>query len=155
MKALKGKPKKCEVCGTTDKKKNYDWANLTGKFNDPEDYKRMCRSCHRKYDKAHLNFQGGKNNFKIDETGKLKAIDLGSFERLPSHNLGEVSRGTLFQYTKAVRTLVKEILDTGKLTEKEKKVVIMKIQANKNYELTLESSKKIAYSLALAPSPSV
>ena len=52
---LKGKPQKCEVCGTTDRSKTYDWANLTGHYEDPKDYKRMCRSCHWKYDKKHLN----------------------------------------------------------------------------------------------------
>jgi len=57
---LKGKPQKCEVCGTTDEKRVYDWANLTGKINDPNDYKRMCRSCHWKYDKKHLNFTKGR-----------------------------------------------------------------------------------------------
>lgn len=62
MEALKGKPKKCEICGTIDEKKVYDWANLTGNYNDPKDYKRMCRSCHWKYDKKHLNFKGGKKN---------------------------------------------------------------------------------------------
>jgi predicted DNA-binding protein (UPF0251 family) len=60
LQALRGKPKKCEVCGTTDDKKHYDWANLTGQYDNPDDYKRMCRSCHWKYDKKHLNFKGGK-----------------------------------------------------------------------------------------------
>ena len=45
-----GKIKKCSVCGT-NKSKHYDWANLTGKYEDENDYKRMCRSCHWKYDK--------------------------------------------------------------------------------------------------------
>jgi DNA-binding XRE family transcriptional regulator len=48
--ALYGKPQKCEICGTTDPSKGYDWANLTGNYEDPADYKRMCRSCHSKYD---------------------------------------------------------------------------------------------------------
>jgi len=47
----RGKPSKCEVCGTTDPQKHYDWANLTGRYEDMEDYKRMCRKCHRQYDK--------------------------------------------------------------------------------------------------------
>ena len=38
----RGKPKHCEVCGTRDKNKRYQWANLTGKFEDINDYKRMC-----------------------------------------------------------------------------------------------------------------
>lgn len=51
---LKGNPKKCELCGTTSAKK-FEWANLTGKFQDPNDYKRMCGSCHAKYDKKIRN----------------------------------------------------------------------------------------------------
>lgn len=58
LNALKGKPQFCEECGTDDKQRTYDWANLTGKYDDPNDYKRMCRSCHWKYDKKHLNFKG-------------------------------------------------------------------------------------------------
>lgn len=46
---MKGEPKKCDVCGST-KKKNYQWANLSGKYHDIFDYKRMCVSCHIKYD---------------------------------------------------------------------------------------------------------
>jgi len=64
--ALKGSPKKCEVCGTDDSSKTYDWANLTGKYENPSDYKRMCRSCHWKYDKRHLNLKGGKTDAKKD-----------------------------------------------------------------------------------------
>lgn len=51
----KGRPQKCEVCGTDDKSKTYDWANLTGQYHLIEDYKRMCRSCHWKHDKKHEN----------------------------------------------------------------------------------------------------
>ena len=58
MMVLKGRPKCCEVCGTTDSSKNYDWANLTSKYDDPKDYKRMCRSCHWKYDRTAKNFKG-------------------------------------------------------------------------------------------------
>ena len=58
IKALKGSPKHCDVCGTNDPMKSYDWANLSGKYDDPADYKRMCRSCHWKYDQKYLNFKG-------------------------------------------------------------------------------------------------
>ena len=53
-----GKPRICGVCGAI-KAKHYDYANLTGKYEDIEDYLPMCRSCHWKFDSKHLNFQGG------------------------------------------------------------------------------------------------
>lgn len=52
-----GQPSKCDVCGTSDTSQSYDWANLTGDYDSPADYKRMCRSCHWKYDKKYLNFK--------------------------------------------------------------------------------------------------
>lgn len=54
--ALSGKPQCCEECGTTDQRKTYDWANLTGQFDLPADYKRLCRSCHSKLDHKERNF---------------------------------------------------------------------------------------------------
>jgi len=48
--AVRGKPKRCEVCGTDDPGKRYEWANLTGRYDDPEDYKRMCARCHKRHD---------------------------------------------------------------------------------------------------------
>jgi hypothetical protein len=57
MESLNGRPQCCEVCGTTDETKTYDWANLTGRYDDPSDYKRMCRSCHWKHDKKILNIK--------------------------------------------------------------------------------------------------
>lgn len=50
VEAARGKPKRCEVCGTEENNKHYDWANLTGNYQDVTDYKRMCRSCHWKFD---------------------------------------------------------------------------------------------------------
>lgn len=47
-----GQPKKCTVCGTDEDKVWYEWANLTGDYANPDDYKRMCRKCHRTYDKT-------------------------------------------------------------------------------------------------------
>lgn len=55
IEALKGKPKKCDVCGTEDEDKYYDWACLTGQYENPDDYRRMCKSCHSKYDKRYRN----------------------------------------------------------------------------------------------------
>ena len=45
-----GKPKECEQCHTTTAKQ-YDWANISQEYKrDLSDWKRLCRSCHAKYD---------------------------------------------------------------------------------------------------------
>jgi hypothetical protein len=49
VESARGKPHYCSACGTMDAKR-YEWANLTGKYDDLMDYARMCVSCHRKYD---------------------------------------------------------------------------------------------------------
>lgn len=51
---LRGQPRKCEVCGTTTAK-IFEWANLSGLYDDPNDYKRMCGSCHKRHDKIIRN----------------------------------------------------------------------------------------------------
>ena len=45
----RGKPKKCSMCDT-EKAKRYEWANMTGKYEDVYDYVRLCKSCHHKLD---------------------------------------------------------------------------------------------------------
>lgn len=46
----KGKPRKCEHCQTT-KTKQYDWANVSQEYKrELDDFIRLCRSCHAKYD---------------------------------------------------------------------------------------------------------
>ena len=57
-----GQPKRCEQCGTTDKRKSYDWANLTGNYHDMADYRRMCRSCHSKMDNKIMNIKHMREN---------------------------------------------------------------------------------------------
>jgi hypothetical protein len=52
-----GKPCACQVCGTKDPAKSYDYANLTGHYEDLADYAPMCRSCHWRYDKKVLNIK--------------------------------------------------------------------------------------------------
>lgn len=47
-----GKPKYCEDCKRTDKKK-YEWANISKKYlREPNDWKRLCTSCHHKFDNS-------------------------------------------------------------------------------------------------------
>jgi hypothetical protein len=54
--ALHGKPNKCSVCGATEAG-SFDYANLTGEYEDVDDYAAMCRSCHWKHDKKILNIK--------------------------------------------------------------------------------------------------
>ena len=57
---LKGRPSKCEHCGSTNKKK-YEWANVDHEYRRVlEDYIRLCTSCHRQHDyKNGLSVIGG------------------------------------------------------------------------------------------------
>jgi hypothetical protein len=47
---VRGRPLVCDVCGVEDPSLKYEWANLTGNYDDPSDYRRMCKSCHGKHD---------------------------------------------------------------------------------------------------------
>lgn len=52
IEGIKGRPMKCEHCGT-EEKRTYDWANVDHEYSrNPDDYIRLCRPCHRKYDYA-------------------------------------------------------------------------------------------------------
>jgi hypothetical protein len=62
---LRGQPQLCEACGKRGGLKRYHWANLTGRYSDPTDYKRMCVPCHHEYDKR---FQ----ILKLGPTGKMR-----------------------------------------------------------------------------------
>ena len=50
VEAARGKPSVCSRCDATDPGLIYEWANLTGHYEDVHDYARMCRSCHRQFD---------------------------------------------------------------------------------------------------------
>jgi len=51
--SLRGKPQYCEVCGDTSPgfRIKYQWANLTGHYENVNDYQRMCQKCHYDFDK--------------------------------------------------------------------------------------------------------
>jgi len=51
VEAERGTPKFCEVCGSSDSTKRYEWASLTKNYSDVMDYKRMCKTCHVNFDK--------------------------------------------------------------------------------------------------------
>lgn len=48
---LFGMPRCCDACQTRDETVWYDWANINGNYANPLDYERLCRSCHRRFDK--------------------------------------------------------------------------------------------------------
>lgn len=48
----------CCVCGAKGQGRFFDWANLTGNYNDIMDYAPMCRPCHREYDKGGMRDAG-------------------------------------------------------------------------------------------------
>jgi hypothetical protein len=46
----KGKPSKCDFCGTTESKR-FDWSNISGEYKrDLSDWQRLCVICHPRYD---------------------------------------------------------------------------------------------------------
>lgn len=50
-----GKPMICEICKTTERKV-YDWSNKDHKYRKVvEDWQRLCRKCHKKYDEENNN----------------------------------------------------------------------------------------------------
>jgi hypothetical protein len=59
VQVARGKPKECSNCKTTDPNATYDWANLSGNYADPDDYTRLCRSCHWTRDGIVNNLRGG------------------------------------------------------------------------------------------------
>ena len=52
VEVARGIPKHCQVCGTNDIDKRYEWANVTGDYSDINSYVRMCVKCHRNFDKS-------------------------------------------------------------------------------------------------------
>jgi len=57
VESRKGKPMKCDVCGTTDASR-YDWSNKDHKYTrNLDDYTRMCRKCHYAYDKQRFGYE--------------------------------------------------------------------------------------------------
>jgi hypothetical protein len=50
VKEQRGMPQRCETCGTDDPSVRYEWANMTGRYDDPSDYRRLCKRCHHWYD---------------------------------------------------------------------------------------------------------
>lgn len=58
VEAKYGKPRLCAECGTTTAKR-YEWANISGKYLNVDDFCRLCRSCHAKFDGVIRNISCG------------------------------------------------------------------------------------------------
>ena len=54
---LRGKPSLCAMCESRVK---CQWANVSGEFENPYDYIRLCTSCHSRFDKKVNNLRGKK-----------------------------------------------------------------------------------------------
>lgn len=48
--SARGKADCCNVCGLKEIGRRYEWANLTGDYNNVMDYEKMCKPCHMRYD---------------------------------------------------------------------------------------------------------
>lgn len=65
----KGKPMICDFCATTTAKV-YDWSNISGEYlRDLDDWQRLCRKCHIKYDGGWPGYRLGQQSWKRE--GKL------------------------------------------------------------------------------------
>lgn len=51
VRAQRGRPNHCEMCGRCDDGVKYQWANLTGAYENLMDYSRLCVPCHAKIDR--------------------------------------------------------------------------------------------------------
>lgn len=68
---VRGKPASC-VWGCISPTR-YEWANLTGDYDDMWDYAAMCVSCHRRYDNARRSMEPGFARHPFGPRGSLDA----------------------------------------------------------------------------------
>lgn len=61
-----GQPIGCDECGLNDSSRKYHWANLSHEYKrDRSDFKRMCVSCHRKYDYAYTRRKNAEKKDRV------------------------------------------------------------------------------------------
>lgn len=69
--AVRGKPSKCEFCGDEESSR-FEWSNLTGKYEDVEDYARLCVSCHKRLDHERRTKTGEMTSMNGSKDGKFR-----------------------------------------------------------------------------------
>ena len=83
---VRGKPNYCESCENTDKDVVYHWANVSGKYDDANDYKRLCCTCHSAFDDR----QGSKHyKAKLNEDDVREIKHLIKSKALPIFKIAE------------------------------------------------------------------
>lgn len=71
VEAVRGKPSCCTSCNKTTGR--FEWANLTGRYEDVNDYVRLCVSCHRRFDAKRRTMTGKATS--TNASRKRKAVD--------------------------------------------------------------------------------
>ena len=68
VEAIYGKPPLCAHCQATEGR--FEWANLTGHYEDVKDYIRLCLSCHRRFDATRRKITGKPTSTHVRKTRK-------------------------------------------------------------------------------------
>ena len=76
----RGNPRCCENCYSTEAH-SYEWANINGKYDDIWDYKRLCKSCHAKFDGV-VPIHNGKNKISHKRKEYLRKWRIKNIDRL-------------------------------------------------------------------------
>lgn len=83
-----GRPKICDNCGTIDESKRYDWANISGRHERVrENWKRLCRKCHKVYDKQ---YGEGNGRAKLTEKQVLEIRKIHQESKAEHRFLGKM-----------------------------------------------------------------
>ena len=100
LRKAKGQPQSCDECKTCDPSKTYEWANLTGNYSDLEDYKRLCRGCHRRYDHGRRILQ----THDIDFVRFYRERGFGAPRLAKAFNTTEKKMYVYLKYMEALQT---------------------------------------------------
>lgn len=83
-----GIPDKCEKCGVERKDKLIEWSNIDHKYRrNLEDWRKLCRSCHRKYDYEFNSDRRKQCKFKDCPNFTLSAYGLCRIHCMRQHQL--------------------------------------------------------------------